>query len=69
MQKKETNEINEEILKKKRKFDDGFIGNTIKFDYKKWNKEIDVYELLLSLSFKAPFILNIVLALLQIGLT
>ena len=46
MQKKETNEINEEMLKKKRKFDDGFIGNTIKFDYKKWNKEIDIYEMI-----------------------
>ncbi len=46
MQKKEANEINEEMLKKKRKFDDGFIGNTIKFDYKKWNKEIDIYEMI-----------------------
>ena len=28
------NEIKENYIKKKRKFDDGFIGNTIKFDYK-----------------------------------
>ena len=40
------NEIKENFIKKKRKFDDGFIGNTIKFDYKKWNKEIDINELL-----------------------
>ena len=40
------NEIKDEYIKKKRKFDDGYIGNTIKFDYKKWNKEIDVNEIL-----------------------
>lgn len=48
--KKGNNEIN--LLNKKRKFEDGFgIINKNKFDFKRWNKLIDIYELVKEIYF------------------
>ena len=40
-------EIDKSFLRKKRKFDEGYMSiDKNKFDYKKWNKLIDIYELI-----------------------